>query len=269
LASLTPSHARSAGVPGGGEFAGRVVLVTGAGRGIGQACARLLADAGASLVVAARNRESAERSATELTATGADIIAVHGDLGVHGVAEAHVNSALQQYGRLDALINFAGLFHRESALQHDHDRFDEVIRTNLHGSFYMACAAARAMHSGSTIVLLSSMWANRGGLGRAAYCAAKAGVEALTSVLNAEWSPRGIGVYCVAPAWVATEKNRELIAAGKIDLAQLEAVASTRALLNPIEVAQLCLVLARGDHPMLTGTVLRLDGGLTKWIAGV
>ena len=246
-----------------------MVLVTGAGRGIGRVCARLLADAGASLVVAARNRESAERSATDLAATGADVVAVHGDVGAHGVAEAHVNCALQQYGRLDALVNFAGFFHREPALGHDQDRFDEVIRSNLNGSFYMARAAAQAMRGGGTIVLISSMWAQQGGAGRVAYCAAKAGVEALTSVLSGEWSPQGIRVYCVAPGWVATENNREMIASGKMEMAKLEAVAPGRALLDPIEVAALCVGLAHGDHPMLTGTVLRLDGGLTKWIAGV
>lgn len=269
MASPTPSPPRSAGVPEAGDFVGRVVLVTGAGRGIGRVCARLLADAGASLVVAARNLESAERSAAELAAAGADVIAVHGDVGAHGVAEAHVSSALQRFGRLDALVNFAGFFHREPALRHGHDRFDEVIRTNLNGSFYMARAAAQAMRKGGSIVLISSMWAQRGGAGRVAYCAAKAGVEALTSVLSGEWSPRGISVYCVAPCWVATETSREMLASGKIEMGQLDAIAPSRALLDPTEVARLCLLLAHGDHPMITGTVLHLDGGLTKWISGV
>jgi NAD(P)-dependent dehydrogenase (short-subunit alcohol dehydrogenase family) len=180
-----------------------------------------------------------------------------------------VECALRRYGRLDALVNLAGVFHRESALSHDHDRFDEVIRTNLNGTFYMARAAAEAMSGGGTIVLISSMWAQRGGAGRVAYCAAKAGVEALTSVLSGEWSPRGISVYCIAPGWVATEKVLEMISSGRIEMSKLEAVAPARALLDPIDVARLCLMLAGSDHPMLTGSVIRLDGGLNRWIAGV
>lgn len=252
------------------DFAGRAALVTGAGRGIGRAVAGILDGAGARLAVAARGERSARAAAEDIGArSGRTPLVLWGDLAGDGVAERIVGETAQRLGRLDVLVHCAGAFDRCAALESTAARFEATIATNLHGTFLAACAAARAMSHGGSVVLVSSMWARRGGAGRAAYCASKAGVEALVPVLAAEWGERGIGVYCVAPGWVRTTRNVALVEAGAMDLGRMTAVAPQEPLIEPEEVAELLAELAAGRHPMLSGSVVRLDGGMSNWIGSV
>lgn len=249
----------------GGRLQGKVALVTGAGRGIGRVTAQLFAAEGASVAVAARHEASAGAAAGSM----GDGLPLWGDVGSPNDAEALVKRTADHFGRLDVVIHCAGFFYRSPALDMTPEEWDDVIRTNLSGSFYIAQAAARAMQDGGEIVLLSSVWGRAGGYGRAAYSASKAGVDALTRVIAAEWAPRNIRVYAVAPGWVGTETNTRLIAEGKMNIERMTALAPTRPLVQPVEVAELCLTLASGAHPMLSGTTINLDGGLGGWMGDV
>lgn len=250
---------------------GRAVLVTGAGSGIGKVVARMLSEAGAFVAAAALGEESARASVHQLPARGANALPLWGDVSASGVAAALVEATVQQWGKVDALVHCAGLFHRGKLLDTSDAGWDHVVRTNLNGSFFVAREAARSMGKtgGGEIVLVSSMWGTVGGAGRGAYGAAKAGVDILARVAAAEWAPQGIRVYAVAPGWVRTEKNVRLIQQGLLDLAKMKAVAPSRALVEMEEVGRLCSSLASGEHPMLSGTVIRLDGGITSWVGDV
>lgn len=249
---------------------GRVVLVTGAGRDIGKVVVRVLIESAAVVAAAALGEESARASVLHLPGGGANVLPLWGDVSAPGVAAALVEATVQRWGRLDAVVHCAGAFHRGKLLDTSDASWDHVVRTHLHGSFFVAREAARAMgEGGGDIVLISSMWGTIGGTGRGAYGAAKAGVEMLARVAAAEWAPAGIRVYAVAPGWVRTEKNVRLIQEGDMDMAKMEAVAPSRALVEMEEVGRLCSSLAAGDHPMLSGTVIRLDGGITGWAGDV
>ena len=255
----------------GTRLAGRVVLVTGAARGIGRVMAGVAAAEGASVAMASLREESARTSADQLRASGADVIPLWGDLGDHGVAAALVSSTLERWDRVDAVVHCAGAFHRSPAFETSDESWEKVVDTNLNGSFFIAREAGRAMtgKGGGDIVLISSMWGTAGGYGRAAYGAAKAGVNTMGRVLAAEWASVGIRVYTVAPGWVRTDTNLRLIAEGKMDLERMNALAPTRAMLEPEEVANLCLTLILREQPMLSGTVISLDGGMTGWAGDV
>lgn len=253
------------------RLAGRVVLVTGAGRGIGRVVAAFAASEGAAVALASLHEESARTSADKLRSSGADVIPLWGDVGDPGVANVLVSATIERWHRLDAVVHCAGAFHRSPAMDTSDETWAEVVGTNLNGSFFVARESARAMSQtgGGDIVLISSMWGTVGGFGRAAYGAAKAGVNTMGRVLAAEWAKLGIRVYTVAPGWVRTETNQRLVDEGKMDLERMDALAPTRAMLEPEEVANLCLSLTLREHPILSGTVISLDGGMTGWAADV
>lgn len=249
-----------------GRLRNRVALVTGAGRGIGLTTAQLFAAEGASVAIAAQH----ESSACQAGALIGNCLPLWGDVGSPDDAEALVHRTIAHFGCLNIVIHCAGFFHRSPALDMKPQSWEDVIRTNLSGSFYVACAAAQAMQrGGGDIVLFSSVWGRVGGYGRAAYCASKAGVDALSRVIAAEWASQNIRVFTVSPGWVATETNTQLIAEGRMDIERMTSLAPTCPLVQPSEVAELCLTLVSGVHPMLSGTTINLDGGLGEWMGDV
>lgn len=230
----------------------------------------MVAGQGASVVVAALTEQSARAAADELSRQGANVRAASGDLGEPGVAASLMATAIRNWGRVDAVVHCAAAFHREPLIDMTDEDWDHVLRTCLHATFSVARDAARAMGGdGGDIVLLSSMWGAIGGPGRGAYGAAKAGVDMLARVAAAEWSSLGIRVYSVAPGWVRTDKTTSLIEQGRLQLSKMTRIAPARPLVEMQEVASLCASLAAGEHPMLSGTVVRLDGGMTGWSGDV
>lgn len=248
-----------------GRLQNAVALVTGAGKGIGLATAQLFAAEGASVAIAAQHESSAREAAALID----NCLPLWGDVGSPDDAKALVRTTLDHFGGLNIVIHCAGYFHRSPALDMAPVTWEDVIRTNLSGSFYVACAAAQAMRGGGDIVLFSSVWSQVGGYGRAAYCASKAGVDALSRVVAAEWAPQNIRVFTIAPGWVATETNMHLIADGRMDIEHMSSRSPARPLVQPSEVAELCVTLASGAHPMLSGTTISLDGGLGRWMGDV
>jgi NAD(P)-dependent dehydrogenase (short-subunit alcohol dehydrogenase family) len=247
--------------PTAAPLAGRVALVTGASSGIGAAAARALAAAGAAVALLARRREPLEALAAELGEDAA--LPLVADVADSDQVDAAVAATVERFGRLDAVVNSAGVSIPASLADTDDTTWRAVIDANLSGSFFVARAAAPHMGEGGSIVNVGSELSQIGMEMYVAYCASKAGVIGLTKALAVELAPR-VRVNAVCPGPVDTP-----MLAAEFELFGVEeALAETLArvpmgrLANAEEVAAAILYLT-ADAPYATGTALALDGGAT------
>jgi NAD(P)-dependent dehydrogenase (short-subunit alcohol dehydrogenase family) len=253
-------------VPGYPSFdlAGRVALVTGAGRGIGRGLAHALAHAGACVVAASRTRDEVDSLAAEITDSGGQGDALQLDVRDSASIAAAVDGTLDLHGRIDILVNNAGVGTNHDALDVTEDDWDEVLDVNLKGLFFVSQAAGRHMVRAGhgRIVNLSSQAGSVGIRRHAAYCASKGGVEQLTRVLALEWAPHGVTVNAVAPTFIRTPGTAERLddpafATGVLDRIPLGRVG------DPVDVAGAVIYLASDAARLVTGSVLSVDGGWT------
>jgi NAD(P)-dependent dehydrogenase (short-subunit alcohol dehydrogenase family) len=252
-------------------LAGKVALVTGAGRGLGQVLARRLAAEGARVAVHYRgSRAGAERTVEEIRASGGVAEAVQADGTRQADVRRAVGLAVERLGGLDVLVNNAGQHRRAASLEQPQDDWDDLIARNLSTPYFFAQAAAAHMKAGGggRIVNISSKMAMSAAPANAAYCAAKAGLVALTQVLAAEWARHGIRVNCVAPGVLRTgameEMTRGLDASGLLERCLVERT-PVRRLGDPAEVAAVVAFLAGTDADFLTGATIVVDGGWTAY----
>jgi 3-oxoacyl-[acyl-carrier protein] reductase len=238
-----------------------VVIVTGAGRGIGTAIARRFAAEGARVVVADLDEASARRLADELCASGGEALAVAVDVAESQQIQRLIDTTLGRFGRLDVLVNNAGIGLNRPFLETSLEEWELQLRVNLTGTFLCGQAAARAMtrQGGGRIVNVASISGQRGGQGRAAYGAAKAGVILLTKVMAVELSPLGIRVNAVAPGPVDTDQSRATHTPSTRQ-AYYDRIPARR-YGEREEVAAAVLFLASPDSSFVSGHVLNVDGG--------
>jgi NAD(P)-dependent dehydrogenase (short-subunit alcohol dehydrogenase family) len=186
-------------------LAGRVALVTGAGRGIGRAIAIALSGAGASLALAARTRDEIESVARTLEASGGAALAVACDVRDAGSVQATIESVVRRFGRIDILVNNAGAFQLATLAETDEALWDAILDTNLKGTYLVTRAALpHLVRSRGHVIDILSLSARKVFPGNAAYAAAKAGALAFTNVLREELRPAGVRVTAVLPAAVDT-----------------------------------------------------------------
>jgi len=241
---------------------GRVAIITGASSGLGVCFAIALAEAGADLVLAARRVDRLQQTQEKVETLGRRALTVKADVAEPGDCQDVVDRAMGTYGRVDVLVNNAGVGTAVPATRETPDEFRRVIDVNLSGSYWMAQACGRVMKPGSSIVNISSIIAlTTGGLPQAAYSASKAGLLGLTRDLASQWTGRkGIRVNAIAPGFFLTEMTDQY-APGYLD-AQAPRILAGRPG-DGEELAAAVLFLASDAGGYVTGQVLAVDGGVT------
>jgi NAD(P)-dependent dehydrogenase (short-subunit alcohol dehydrogenase family) len=242
---------------------GRVAVVTGASSGLGVAFARALAEAGADVALGARRVDGLERTKALVEETGRRAIAVATDVASPEACAALVQAAAEQLGRVDVLVNNAGIGTAVPASRETPEQFRQVIDVNLNGCYWMAQAAARAMgdHGGSIVNISSVLGQTTAGLPQAAYAASKAGLNGLTRDLAQQWTGRkGIRVNSLAPGFFASEMTDQY-PDGYLD-AQMPRNPTRRAG-DPMELAAALVFLASDASSYVTGQTIVVDGGMT------
>ena len=246
--------------PGAISFglADRVCIVTGGAQGIGEACARRFAREGARVVIADLSDDRGQALASELGA-----LFVHCDVGEKAQVDALVARTLQAHGRLDVLVNNAGIFKAADFLDITEEDFDAVLRVNLKGAFLMGQAAARAMAStgAGAIVNMSSVNAVLAIPSIASYNVSKGGINQLTRVMALALVDKGIRVNAVAPGTIATELAAKAVLTSEEAKARILSRTPMRRLGQPSEVADAVAWLASDAASYITGEIVVIDGG--------
>jgi NAD(P)-dependent dehydrogenase (short-subunit alcohol dehydrogenase family) len=244
-----------------------VALVTGAARGIGAACALALAQAGADLALGLRDAKSAAAGelVEQIRALGRRALPLQMDVTRRAEIASAVAEALAGYGRIDVLVNNAGIGPPNPAEAVTEDDFDVAIAVNLKGTFFVSQEVGRAMiraGGGGRIINLSSQAGFVALPTESVYCMTKAGIAHLTKCLAVEWAQHGINVNAVAPTfirtpgtvkWLADERFRDDLLA-RIPLGRVG---------EPVDVAGAVVYLASPAAALVTGTTLMIDGGWT------
>jgi 3-oxoacyl-[acyl-carrier protein] reductase len=239
----------------------RTAFVTGASRGIGRACALSLAQAGARVVVAARDRAKLEEVAAEIRAGGREAFVVAIDLASADSIKAAFAEAAKEFGRIDILVNNAGVTKDGLALRMKKDDWDAVLATNLTGAFVAIQQVLQGMmkERWGRIINLSSVVAESGNPGQANYVASKAGLIGLTKSLAQEMASRNITVNAVAPGFIDTDMTAGLSAELKENLL---GHIPLRRLGKAEDVAAAVRFLASEEAGYITGHVLDVNGGM-------
>lgn len=244
---------------------GKVALVTGVGRGLGQAMALGLAEAGADIAGLYQSHYAETQTAVE--ALNRRFLPVQCDLREASVAQLSevVDRVVGEMGRLDILVNNAGINRRAPALEIGEQDWDDVIQVNLKALFFLAQAAARVMvrQGGGKIVNVASMLSFQGGILIAPYAAAKSGVAGLTRALANEWAAQGVNVNAIAPGYMATDITAPLRADPQRNPAILARIPAGR-WGEPADLKGAVVFLASAASDYMHGAIVPVDGG---WLA--
>jgi gluconate 5-dehydrogenase len=248
----------------GFDLSGKVALITGASRGLGQFFGRALARAGADLVVTARNADDTRAFTEEIRALGRRASGVALDVREEASIRAAVDQALACFGGIDVLVNNAGCNVRKPAVDVSWEDWNTVLDTNLRGAFFVAQAVARHMipRGRGRIVNIGSVTSVFGYAGLAPYCASRGGIKQLTMSLADEWGRHGITVNCLAPGWFRTEQNQVLYQ----DPRWVEYICDRIPLGRPGQPHDLdgaIVFLASDASAYVTGQTLLVDGGIS------
>ncbi|MDQ1301381.1 MAG: 3-oxoacyl-[acyl-carrier protein] reductase [Chloroflexota bacterium] len=243
------------------EFVGKVALVTGGSRGIGRAIVLAFAELGASVTFCYRADAASAKAVVQEARRGA-VVAVQADVGVSEQAAALVSGVLERHGRLDVLVNNAGVFPRRPFAEISDAEWEETLRTNLYSAFYCARAALPAMSAAGrgAIINMASISGRRGSAFHAHYAAAKGGLLALTRSLAKEAIPHGIRVNAVSPGRIDTEMM--VVGYRSEEAGRLLRDVPIGRFGAPEEVAQAVIFLASDASSYLVGETLEINGGL-------
>src|SRR3989454_10488833 len=244
------------------RFAGRVAIITGAGRGIGHAIAVRLASEGARVACVSRTEQNAKKVADEINALRADAAKAYAvDVADHAAVQKVGGKILDDFGRADILVNNAGVTRDGLAMRMSLEDWDVVINTNLRGAFSFSQAIIRAMtkQRSGRIISISSVIGLMGNAGQTNYAASKAGLIGLTKSLARELASRNITVNAVAPGFVITDMTVGLSDEVKNAIHAKIPLGRTG---TPDEIANAVAFLASAESAYITGQVLCVDGGI-------
>jgi 3-oxoacyl-[acyl-carrier protein] reductase len=240
---------------------GRIALVTGASQGIGRACALALAGAGATVALAARNESKLADVAAEIEAAGGKAAAFALDVASEESIKAVAKAILERFGKVEILVNNAGITRDDLVLRMKRSDWDEVLSTNLTGAFLLTQAVLRAMlkNRWGRIINISSVVGRTGQAGQVNYAATKAGLIGMTRSLAREVAARGVTVNAVAPGYIETPMTAVLTA--EQTAAMMSTIPLGRAGTDA-DIAHAVLYLASEGAGYVTGAVLDVNGGM-------
>lgn len=246
------------------DLTGKVALITGASRGLGQYFGRALAKAGADLVITSRKIETLATFQAEIEGLGRRAVPVALDVRDYKSIQQMAAAAQAAYGKIDILVNNAGCNIRKPAIDVTWDDWNMVLETNLRGAFFVAQAIAKTMipRRYGRIINIGSVTCVFGYAGITPYCASRGGVKQMTMSLADDWGPYGITVNCLAPGWFKTEQNKVLYE----NQAWVEYLVDRIPLKRPGQPHDLdgaIVFLASDASTYLTGQTLLVDGGIS------
>jgi len=246
------------------KLAGKIALVTGGGRGNGRAIALGLAREGADLAIGYISDEQAAReTAAEVATFDRRAIIVQGDAADAATAARLVSETVRAFGRIDILINNAGMLQRTPFLEIAEEEWDRVLDTNLKGSFLIGQAVARQMVAqgdGGKIINISSLNQFNAGLNVAHYAVSKAGVGMLTKAMALELAQHDIRVNAIAPGLIETDMNRHDIARDEFREGRLARI-PLKLIGRPDDLVAVAVLLASDDARLITGATFSIDAG--------
>lgn len=245
------------------DFTGKTALITGAASGMGAATAREFSAAGGQVMIVDRNRQLAEEVASEI---GADAFMI-GDVSDSRFCKRAVEAAIGRYGRLDVLVNAAGIIVRADALNTSDEQWQRVMNVNVNGVFFMSRAAVGPMkkQGHGVIINFGSIWGGVGAAGVTAYCASKGAVHQITRAMDMDHAKDGIRINAVCPG----EVNTPMLASersGPVTPELMQLIAATvpmGRLAEPVEIARVVLFLASDAASYMTGALVNVDAGFT------
>jgi NAD(P)-dependent dehydrogenase (short-subunit alcohol dehydrogenase family) len=246
------------------DLTGKVAVVTGASRGLGQTFARALARAGADLAITSRTRDSLTLFQKEIEGLGRRALPLELDVRDEASIRRMVADAVKHYGRIDILVNNAGCNVRKPAVEVTWEDWNLILDTNLRGAFFVAQSVAREMipHGRGRIINIGSVTSVMGYAGLGPYGASRGGIRQLTMSLADDWGPHGITVNCLAPGWFKTEQNKVMYedtewVAYLVDRIPMRRPGKMSDLEGPV------VFLASDASDYITGQTLLVDGGIS------
>jgi NAD(P)-dependent dehydrogenase (short-subunit alcohol dehydrogenase family) len=243
---------------------GQVAIVTGGGTGIGEATTRLLASVGADVVISSRKVENLDRVASEVAAeTGRRIVAVQGDVRDEKSCQEIVDRTIDEFGRVDILVNSAGSAFRSPAEEFPEDRFDFIVNLNLKGTYLCCQAFGRKMlaRGSCSIINLGSIGSFIGYPWASAYLASKGGVLGITRGLALEWRDRGVRVNAIGPTLMDSPLTRQAAQRTSLTADFIKARMLRQRLGLPRELIGAAIFLASDGAELVTGHTLMCDDG--------
>lgn len=246
------------------DLTGKMAIVTGASRGLGQQFARALARAGADVAITSRDPEALRATQEEIEVLGRRVVPLSLELRDHESIQQMVGRAMEAYGRIDILVNNAGGNVRRPATEITWEEWNLVLDTNLRGTFFVAQAVAKHMipRKYGRIINIGSVTSVFGYAGLAPYCASRGGVKQLTMSLADDWGPHGITVNCLAPGWFKTAQNAVLYQDEEW-VEYLEDRIPLKRVGQPGDLEGAIVFLASDASAYLTGQTILVDGGIS------
>ena len=242
------------------DLSGKVAIITGASQGIGRTMATVMSESGANVICVARSEDKIKELSSEIENKGGRAIPIACDIGDGDAFSNTIKSVVDQFGKLDILINNAGITRDALLMRMNESQWDEVIQTNLKGAFFGMKAAIRPMMKNKfgRIINITSIVGLTGNPGQANYAASKAGLIGMTQSIAKEVGSRGITVNCIAPGWIDTEMTEELPENSKRDLLDRIPIGKIG---KPENIAHTAVFLASDEASYITGQTITVDGG--------
>ncbi len=245
------------------KLSGKVAIITGASKGIGKGIAIRYAQEGASVVLASRSMDLLSAISEQIRKAGGKALALEADVSRYESVQAMVNKSVEHFGRLDIMVNNAGIAMAGPSEDLSPKDWQSALDTDLSGVFYGCQCAARKMipQGGGCIINITSVYGLVAAPGRAGYCASKAACNMLTKVLAIEWAKKNIRVNAIAPGYFRTELVQGVIDKGMLPLGAIEKRTPLGRIGEVQDLLGLAVYLASDESSYMTGSVVNIDGG--------